>query len=158
MCTAVRKTKRSRKLGSKLPMSWLREGDALKRIVQCIESPRWPRYLFQPLLLNYVPRSIIIAFDGGDRLQACSDPRIASILNSSSDAAFHSLSCRSALFVPDSMSPSVVIRCLSLAPVCHCFKPRGTPRHDVKFKCLSLGLAFRAFLKRVKWKKPTIYQ
>ena len=40
------------------------------------------------------------------------------------------------------------MRFLSLAPACHCFKPRGTPRQDVKFKCLSLGHAFRAFLKR----------
>lgn len=60
---------------------------------------------------------------------------------------FHSLSC-CPLFVPDSISSSVVMRFLSLAPACHCFKPRGTPRHDVKFKCCSLGQAFRAFLKR----------
>lgn len=83
-------------------------------------------------------RSIIIGCDGSDGFPACSDLRTVD---------FHSLSC-CPLFVPDSISSSVVMRFLSLAPACHCFKPRGTPRHDVKFKCCSLGQAFRAFLKR----------
>ena len=58
---------------------------------------------------------------------------------------FHPLR-RCSLFAPDSSSSNVFNKLWILAPPCHCFRPLGTPRHDVKFKCLSLGLAFKAFL------------
>lgn len=58
---------------------------------------------------------------------------------------FHPLR-RCSLFALDSSSSNVVNKLWILAPPCHCFRPLGTPRHDVKFKCLSLGLAFKAFL------------
>ena len=78
----------------------------------------------------------------------------AGMVNSSSELHddFHSLSCCS-LLVPDSISSNAEMRFLSLSPVCHCFKPRGTPRQDVKFKCVILGHAFKAFLKRQRVRK-----
>lgn len=52
------------------------------------------------------------------------------------------------LFVQDSISPSTVIKFLSLLSSCHCFNPRGTPRHDVKFIFFNFGQPVKAFLKR----------
>lgn len=52
------------------------------------------------------------------------------------------------LFIQDSISPSAVIKFLSLLSSCHCFSPRGTPRHDVKFIFFNFGQPVKAFLKR----------